>query len=134
MKIEDLLMERDDRKESHIHDSDDSDDSSSDSSSSDSDDNNGDEHTDDKSSKPEDNDGSDIGLDDNQGDGNKQLVVSEHMEDIYKPIVIVYAEVFPVKDTYTFEELKVNEDVFRGVQSSFLWSERTISKHVLSNG
>lgn len=57
-------------------------------------------------------------------------MVSEHVEDNYQPLAVVYPEVIPVKNTYTFDEHIVNEEMLKNVQSDFLWRERTIFKHV----
>lgn len=87
MQIE-YMKERDNRNRVFNPDSDESYDSSSSSSESDGDDQ-GDDHDDDKSDKSEESD-SDRGSDDDQGDGNKQLVVAENVEGMFKPTALVY--------------------------------------------
>jgi len=62
-----------------------------------------------------------------------QMTVVEEVDEWFKPLAIVYPDVIPIKDTYTFDELKVDESVLNSIQSSFLWRERTFPKFELTD-
>ncbi|KAK1421808.1 hypothetical protein QVD17_24442 [Tagetes erecta] len=72
-------------------------------------------------------------LDFEQEENSLQLALVKEVEDRFKPLAIVYPNVIHIQDTYTFENLKVDEAILKNVQSRYLWEERTFVNPILSD-